>query len=1071
MAARSILKRISSSVAHLRTVTRMLLLASSALAACGDDGIVLPNERSASAIEITGGNGQTGTVGSPLPQPVTAHVTDAQGRPVVDQQVEFTAGGGGTANPALAQTDASGNAAAQWVLGTGAGSQTLVARPVGNDAADVSATATASATAGPAVAIAAVSGTGQSAVAGTPLANPLVVQVEDEHGNPVTGVLIEWTASGGASVGEPTTTTDENGRASVTLTLGGSPGAQGAQAAADGLAGSPAEFTATATVGSAGALTISRQPSSTAQSGTAFGQQPQVQLRDAASNPVPQAGVAIQAELASGPAGSALIGSAIAATNGSGLATFSGLGITGPAGQYRINFSVANQPISGVTSNIITIAAGAPAALRFLVQPSNTSAGATISPAVRVELIDAQGNLVTNADRTVSLSLQGGPGGATLSGSTSTSTDDGVATFSNLSVNQAGSGYRLVASSSGLSGATSDPFTVSTGAATNLVFTVQPSAADAGEAISPAVRVEARDAAGNAVTGFSGQVTIGIASGPSGAVLGGNTTVAATAGVATFSDLTLDRAGTYTLRATATGLSQATSSSFSVGAGSAANVSKVAGDNGSAQVGQLVEPEPRVRVTDAGGNPVAGVTVTFAVASGGGTATGTTPTTNSSGEAEVGSWRLGTTAGTNTLTATVSGLAPVTFTATGEPASGSGLEFYQDATPQTTIASGGPLDDPVPVVQIVDAQGNPVATSGVPITISISPAGASLGGTTTRSTDASGRAAFTGITVTGAVGDYTLQFSGQGTPLTAPIAITAGGVSGARSGIQLSPGTVEALAATTVTVTAEDAAGNPVAGAGVALSAAPGPGSFGATSLVTDASGTASTTFASSALGAQTISATITGPIGGPTTVEQVVNVVAIATTTTIVSDAPDPSGPDQDVTVQFTVTASSGSPAGVVQVTSDEGASCQNPTSVGACTLDFTTAGDWTITATFPAGGAYAGSQDTEPHTVTAPPAGGPATIEIRRQPSPVARSGTRFASQPEIRVRDASGNNVAGVDVSVALASGPGTLGGRTTDVTHANGVGSWDDLYIDGVGVHTLQFTAGPVAALSIPIAVTP
>ena len=83
----------------------------------------------------------------------------------------------------------------------------------------------------------------------------------------------------------------------------------------------------------------------------------------------------------------------------------------------------------------------------------------------------------------------------------------------------------------------------------------------------------------------------------------------------------------------------------------------------------------------------------------------------------------------------------------------------------------------------------------------------------------------------------------------------------------------------------------------------------------------------------------------------------------------------------------------------------------------------------------------------------------------------GQQLSAQPEIRVRDRAGNNVSGYPVSVALASGNGTLGGRTTAVTRPNGVGSWDDLRIDGVGSHTLRFVAGPVVAVSSAIVVTP
>jgi len=82
-------------------------------------------------------------------------------------------------------------------------------------------------------------------------------------------------------------------------------------------------------------------------------------------------------------------------------------------------------------------------------------------------------------------------------------------------------------------------------------------------------------------------------------------------------------------------------------------------------VNTAVATAPRVKVADQFGNGVAGVTVTFAVSGGGGSVTGATPTTGSDGTASAGGWTLGPTTGANTLTASATGLASVTFTATG----------------------------------------------------------------------------------------------------------------------------------------------------------------------------------------------------------------------------------------------------------------------------------------------------------------------------------------------------------------------------------------------------------------------
>ena len=84
----------------------------------------------------------------------------------------------------------------------------------------------------------------------------------------------------------------------------------------------------------------------------------------------------------------------------------------------------------------------------------------------------------------------------------------------------------------------------------------------------------------------------------------------------------------------------------------------------SGYVGTAVIP-PSVRVIDQRGGWMRDVAVTFAVASGGGTVTGESATTNSEGVATVGGWVLGALPGANTLTASAAGLPSVTFTATG----------------------------------------------------------------------------------------------------------------------------------------------------------------------------------------------------------------------------------------------------------------------------------------------------------------------------------------------------------------------------------------------------------------------
>jgi hypothetical protein len=102
-------------------------------------------------------------------------------------------------------------------------------------------------------------------------------------------------------------------------------------------------------------------------------------------------------------------------------------------------------------------------------------------------------------------------------------------------------------------------------AATQLAFTVQPSAVAATSPITPAVEISLLDGGGTVATNATDNVTIAIGTNPSGGTISGTLTVSATDGFATFSDLSIDTEGVaYTLVATGTGVTSATSTAFDV---------------------------------------------------------------------------------------------------------------------------------------------------------------------------------------------------------------------------------------------------------------------------------------------------------------------------------------------------------------------------------------------------------------------------------------------------------------------------------------------------------------------------
>ncbi len=101
--------------------------------------------------------------------------------------------------------------------------------------------------------------------------------------------------------------------------------------------------------------------------------------------------------------------------------------------------------------------------LSFTVQPSTTLPLVTIQPAVQVTVLDALGNRATTFNGPVTISI-GHNGGllvaGTLSGTLTVNAVNGVATFSNLSIDQPGSGYTLVVNAASVSGGESGPFNI-----------------------------------------------------------------------------------------------------------------------------------------------------------------------------------------------------------------------------------------------------------------------------------------------------------------------------------------------------------------------------------------------------------------------------------------------------------------------------------------------------------------------------------------------------------------------------------------------------------------------------------
>ena len=268
-----------------------------ALGACGGgDNLLLPGSGEPAHVTVVQGDQQNGRVGQPLSQPLIVAVTDASDRLVDGATIVFVLSDpapGASVAPDTTTTNADGQATANVVLGTRPGSQTGEVQALGTGGAPT-ATVGFTLTALPenANGIVALSGQDQSGPVNSTLPNPLVVQVSDPFGNPITGVTVTWTVDGGA-VSAGTSTTGADGTTSVTRTLGGMAGAQHTFATVDGLAGSPVTFTHTATAGAASGVTIIAGDGQTGPVSTELPQDLVVQVRDASGNAVPSVAVAL----------------------------------------------------------------------------------------------------------------------------------------------------------------------------------------------------------------------------------------------------------------------------------------------------------------------------------------------------------------------------------------------------------------------------------------------------------------------------------------------------------------------------------------------------------------------------------------------------------------------------------------------------------------------------------------------------------------------------------------------------------------------------------------------------------
>ena len=374
---------------------------------------------------------ETAQNGVPLPQQPVIEVYDASDQPLpgVEVLASVSSGGATLSGATSVVSDADGLASFTNLALVGPqGPQTLrfsvAAPPLEVVSGPIQLVA------GTAATLTAVEPVNYEGTVNSPVSPGPSVVAKDAAGNPAPGVEVTFTANRSASVSPETATTNEQGVAQVSWTLGSTANVSySLTARIESSSAQPVRFSAIARPGAAGRLRITVQPSSPTQSGTAFAQQPVIQVVDQNGNPTPQPGITVTATVSSGPTGS--LQNATATTNGAGEAAFSGLALTGEVGSYTLSFSAPG--LTGVTSNPFAITVGGAAQVALITQPSTLARSRfplTIQPVVQVQ--DASGNPIRQAGTVVVASVPAGS--ATLAGETATTDENGRAAFSGLAL-------------------------------------------------------------------------------------------------------------------------------------------------------------------------------------------------------------------------------------------------------------------------------------------------------------------------------------------------------------------------------------------------------------------------------------------------------------------------------------------------------------------------------------------------------------------------------------------------------------------------------------------------------------
>lgn len=261
-----------------------------------------------------------------------------------------------------------------------------------------------------------------------------------------------------------------------------------------------------------------------------------------------------------------------------GQLTLSGLEIRPTTGTLPNTGNIENvgsTGLGGATNyGTLEMIPGAQDSLIFTQQPTDANKDSSLTPSVRVQVVDQFGNEVENSGVSISVALTSGTG--TLSGTLSDNTNSlGISDFPDLSIDLIGT-KRLTASATGVSSTISDEFEI-VNAGTLVSFRVERSPSGnissktAGQSFNTVIT--AIDGTGATVTTFSGTVVI-----TSNCTLesGQGTTASFTSGVLSEHSVSVSNVGNCSITATnSAGSETGTSNTFNVSAGAPSEATSI----------------------------------------------------------------------------------------------------------------------------------------------------------------------------------------------------------------------------------------------------------------------------------------------------------------------------------------------------------------------------------------------------------------------------------------------------------------------------------------------------------------